>query len=98
MIRSATKVRVPKGNAWAANDERIRFLKARGLPMSVAWDEKGAVIDAYVTSATAARILAPLGAEAVGKFRTMPNNMVAIEAIVAHDIAIEMLAALGNVA
>jgi hypothetical protein len=77
----------------AANHEKICQLKAHGIPISFSWDEDGVVIDAYVTSAQATRLLAPLGADAIGKFWVLPDNMVAVEAIVSHGMAMQMLAA-----
>lgn len=78
---------------FAASDAKITELIARGTPISLTWDADAAVLDAYVTSATAVRMLKPLGRKAVGKFRALPGNMMAIEAIVSHDVAIEMMAA-----
>lgn len=71
----------------------IASLKSRGVPVSVTWDEDGVAIDAYVPSARAARMLAPLGRKAVGKFQAMPGNMVLISAIVTPRQVERMLAA-----
>lgn len=78
---------------FAASHAKIAELIERGTPVALTWDTDAAIVDAYVTSATAVRMLKPLGRDAVGKFRALPGNMVAIEAIVTHDVAIKMMAA-----
>lgn len=76
---------------------RIEFLKERNLPLSIAWDDGLALVNAYVTSAQAAAILVPLGAAAIGSFWPTANNMVVIEAIVPDPIAWDMMVALNGV-
>jgi hypothetical protein len=71
----------------------ISRLKARGVRMSLIWDVDAAVIEAYVPSGQAARMLAPLGRWALGQFKAMPGNMVLIDAIVTHRQAEQMLRA-----
>lgn len=75
----------------AANEAKIRQFKERRVSFSLGLDEDCALIGAYVTSAVATRMLAPLGRKAVGQFKVMPDNMVLIEAIVSHNMAKRML-------
>lgn len=80
-------------NTATATAAKIRKLQERGVPISLSLDNDGAVIDAYVTSAVAARMLAPLGRKAIGQFHVLPGNMVLIDAIVTAEMAVRMLAA-----
>jgi hypothetical protein len=76
-----------------ANEAKIRQFKERGVSISLGLEEDCALIGAYVTSAVAARMLAPLGRKAFGQFQALPDNMVLVEAIVSHNMAKRMLAA-----
>jgi hypothetical protein len=77
----------------SAIEAKIRKFKERGVSISLGLDDAGAAVDAYVTSAVAARMLAPLGRKAVGQFQALPDNMVMIEALVSARMARRMLAA-----
>ena len=76
-----------------ANEAKIRQFKERGVSFSLDLEDDCALIGAYVTSAVATRMLAPLGRKAIGQFEAMPGNMVLVEAIVSHNMAKRMLAA-----
>jgi hypothetical protein len=75
----------------AANEARIRQFKDRGVSFSLGLEDDCALIGAYVTSAVATRMLAPLGRKAIGQFEVLPDNMVLVEAIVSHNMAKRML-------
>jgi hypothetical protein len=70
-----------------------RMLARRGVDLLLAIEDGNALVQAQVSSAVAAAMLAPLGGEAAGQFRALPRNLVEIDAAVTLDMAGRMLAA-----
>lgn len=68
-------------------------LDRKGVEMAIWSEDCGVLLQAHVRSGMAARMLAPLGGEAIGQFRCMPNNMVEIDAVMTHAMAAKVLAA-----
>lgn len=68
-------------------------LARRGSDILLAVDEGNVLIQCHVSSAVAAAMLAPLGGDAVGQFRTLPGGMIEIDAAVTLSVAGRMLAA-----
>lgn len=68
-------------------------LARKGVDMLLSVEDCGVLIQAYVSSGVAARMLAPLGRKAVGQFRSMTGNMVEIDAVMTHAMAAMVLAA-----
>jgi hypothetical protein len=68
-------------------------LARRGVDMILAVEDGNALLQCQVSSATAARMLAPLKGKAVGQFRPLSANIVEIDALVTVGVAIKMLAA-----
>lgn len=80
-------------SALSRYDEGIlNQLRTRGTPVSLTLEDDIAAVQAYVTSGVAARMLAPLGRKAVGKFKVLAGNMVLVDAIVTLNMATKMLA------
>lgn len=93
VMTNAAQVLAQHTPSASAIDAKIRKFKERGVSIALSFDDDGAVIDAYVTSAVAARMLAPLGRKAIGQFHALPDNMVLIDAIVTAKMARRMLTA-----
>ena len=70
-----------------------RVLTRRGADIYLAIEDGNALIQCRVSSAVAAAMLSPLGGEAVGQFRPLPDGLVEIDALVTLDVAGRMLAA-----
>jgi hypothetical protein len=68
-------------------------LDRKGVEMLIWSEDCGVLLQAHVNSGMAARMLAPLGGEAIGQFRCMPDNMVEIDAVMTHAMAAKVLAA-----
>jgi hypothetical protein len=68
-------------------------LDRKGVEMLIWSEDCGVLLQAHVESGMAARMLAPLGGEAIGQFRCMPDNMVEIDAVMTHAMAAKVLAA-----
>lgn len=70
-----------------------RELARRGVDLMLAIEDGNALIQCQVSSAVAARMLAPLKGKAVGQFRPLAHNVVEIDALVKLDTAVQMLEA-----
>jgi hypothetical protein len=70
-----------------------RDLTRRGVDLMIAIEDGNALVQCQVSSAVAARMLAPLTGKAVGQFRPLADNLVEIDALVTVDTAVKMLAA-----
>jgi hypothetical protein len=68
-------------------------LARRGVDMILAIEEGNALLQCQVSSAVAARMLAPLKGKAVGQFRPIGDNLVEIDALVTLKVAMQMIAA-----
>jgi hypothetical protein len=70
-----------------------RELARRGVDLILAIEDGNALIQCQVSSAEAARMLAPLKGKAVGQFRPLSDYLVEIDALVKLGTAVLMLEA-----
>jgi hypothetical protein len=63
------------------------------VDLILAVEDGNALIQCQVSSAVAARMLAPLKGKAIGHFRALSDNLVEIDTLVTLPMAVQMLEA-----